>query len=281
MSHFIGLVFVDPMENDVETMLEPFNEQTEDPAYLEFKDKTEEVKKEFESMPKSCPKEGKYLETQEVTDEVKRIWEEAPDALDEEQEKGLWKPYSKKEYPTPTDIAKNKGYAVMGCGDNARFFRVVELDYKYKATKEKYPTMTALAENYFGYKKKGNKFGYIHNPNAKWDWYADGGRWGGYIINKEGKNTDEDLLTEIDWDKMFQPDEQGYNHIPFCFVDTEGNWHEKGEMGWWGMTSNEKQRTDWHEEFKSYVQSLLKDAYDEEGNPYEDGVQVYAIDFHI
>ena len=28
-------------------------------------------------------------------------------------------------------------------------------------------------------------------------------------------------------------------------------------MGWYGMTSNEKPKADWDEEFKSYVQTLL------------------------
>jgi len=35
------------------------------------------------------------------------------------------------------------------------------------------------------------------------------------------------------------------NSIPFALVLPDGEWAEKGEMGWWGMVSNEKKRTDW------------------------------------
>ena len=279
MSHFIGLVFVDPNENDLETMLEPYNEQTEDPAYLEFVDKTDELKKAFDEMPDSCPSTGTFKEMLDETDLINKIWDEAPDELDEEQEGAFWKPCNKKDEPTPADIARVKKMNIVPDEtkrDGLRFEREVERHWEYEPSKEKYPTMKALAENYFGYRKKGNKFGYTHNPNAKYDYYSDGGRWDGYLTNKEGNKTNEELLTEIDWEKMYEN-----NDIPFCFVDTDGNWHEKGKMGWWACVSNEKKKGDWHEEFKGYVQSLLADAYDEDGKPYEDGVQVYAIDFHI
>lgn len=282
MSHFIGLVFVDPMENDLETMLEPFDEQTEDPDYLEFADCTKEVKELYDKMPDSLPKEGKFKEMLDRTDLVLDIWKNAPDQLDEEQEKAMWRPYSKKEYPTPCDIAKDKEYIITPDESKEggfRFEQEVERDYAHEATKEKYPTLDELAKHYFCYKKRTFKgevqYGYTHNPQAKWDWYSEGGRWGGYLTKKDGGKTDVDLLTEIDWEKMF------VDGVPFCFVDTDGNWHEKGEMGWWALVSNEKPKGDWQDEFKAYVQSLLAEAYDEDGNPYEDGVQVYAVDFHI
>lgn len=280
MSHFIGLAFVDPSENDLETMLEPYNEQTEDAFYLEFVDKTDEVKEMFDTMPESCPSRGTFTETLDKTDLINEIWENAPDKLDDEQkEKDFWRPYSKEEYPTPSAIAEDKGFTIVpddSKPNGVRFETEVERQWEYQPSKTKYPTMDELAENYFGYRKKNGKYGYTHNPNAKWDWYSEGGRWGGYLINKDGRNTDCDLVTEIDWDKFIAD-----NGAPFCFVDTEGNWHEKGEMGWWAMVSNEKKGVDWKEEFRQYIQSLLADAYDEDGNPYEDGVEVYAIDFHI
>lgn len=279
MSHFIGLVFVDPMEDDLENMLLPYDEQTEDPTFLEFVDKTDEVKKTFEKLPDSVPSEGTFTEMLDETDLINEIWNEAPDELDEEQEKDFWKPYSKKDYPTPADIAKEKGFSIVpdeSKPNGVRFERAVERHWEYEPSKEKYPTMDELASKYFGYKKKagkdGVKYGYTRNPDAKYDYYSDGGRWDGYLTKKEGGNTNEDLLTEIDWDKQ---------DTPFCFVGTDGVWHEKGEMGWFAMTANEKKAVDWDTEFKDYVKSLLAEAYDKDGKPYEDGVVVYAIDFHI
>ena len=275
MSHFIGLVFVDPSWNDLDTMLEPYNEQTEDPAFLEFVDTTDEIKEAYDKLPDTTPLMGKFTEMLDETDLINRIWNEAPDELNEEDEDKLWKPYTKKEYPTPSDIARDKGFKIVPDESKEggfRFEREVERDWRYEPSKEKYPTIDEFAKNYYGYQKKGGKYGYTHNPCAKWDWYSVGGRWGGYLTNKDVNKTDCDLITEIDWEKQ---------EVPFCFVTTGSEWCEKGQMLWWAMTANEKKGADWNTEFKAYVQSLLADAYDENGNPYEDGVEVYAVDFHI
>ena len=274
MSHFIGLVFLRP-DADLDETLAPFNEQDEE--YMEFVDKTDEVKAEYDKLPESCPSTGTYTDEIDRTDEVNRIWDEAADEPEEGSEDLFWKPYTKKEYPTPTDIARNKGYEIVpdeSKRDGVRFVQKVERKWEYEASKEKYPTIKEFAEHYYGYRKVAGRFGYMGNPNAKWDWYSEGGRWNGYIFNKEGKTTDCELLTEVDWEKMFSKDEDGYDHIPFCFVDDEGVWHEKGEMGWFAMVANEKKKDDWHAEFKDYVNALLTDKE-------ADKIEVWAIDYHI
>jgi hypothetical protein len=37
-----------------------------------------------------------------------------------------------------------------------------------------------------------------YNPNSKWDWYAIGGRWSGYITTKQGKQVDYCYVKDID-----------------------------------------------------------------------------------
>jgi hypothetical protein len=73
-----------------------------------------------------------------------------------------------------------------------------------------------------------------YNPLSKWDWYAIGGRWDNAIRNNQC------LVKTI-------PDD----FIPFAFVDQFGKWHERAEMGWWAITSNDKDENDWKEEFKT------------------------------
>ena len=265
MSHFIGLVFLRP-DADLDETLAPFNEQDEE--FMEFVDKTDEVNAEWEKLRDTCPTEGTYTETIDRTDMVNEIWDNAPDALDEEDEKEFWKPYTKKDYPTPTDIAKDKKYDVVpdeSKRDGVRFEQEVERKWEYEPSKEKYPTIDKFAKDYYGYRKINGRYGYMSNPNAKYDWYSEGGRWSGYLTNSEGATTDEEILTEVDWDKT---------DVPFCFVNADGVWCEKGEMGWWAMVSNEKKKADWNEEFREYVRTLLAD---EEA----DNIMVYAIDFHI
>lgn len=265
MSHFIGLVFLRP-DADLEETLAPFNEQDEE--YMEFVDKTDEVKEKWDKLPHTCPSDGKYTVTVDETDRVNQIWDEAADEPDPEDKNSFWKPYTKKDFPTPADIAKNKGWAVIPDEtkrNGVRFERTYEASWEYEPSKEKYPTMDKLAKRYYGYIKVNGNYGYMSNPNAKWDFYQKGGRWSGYITNKEGKTTDVEMLTEVDWDKT---------DTPFCFVNAEGEWIERGQMGWFAVVSNEKKKVDWSEEFKAYVQSLLAD-------PEANEIEVYAIDYHI
>ena len=265
MSHFIGLVFLRPSD-DLEEVLAPFNEQDE--AFMEFVDKTDEVKEKWEKIPATCPKEGTFTEEIDRTDLVNEIWDEAESFLSPEDEDAIWKPYTKDKYPTPADIAKDKGYKAVPDEtkrDGVRFVQEYEAKWEYEPSKEKYPTIDKLAKEYFGYRKVNGKYGYMSNPNAKYDWYSEGGRWSGYLTNKGGNTTNCELLTEVDWDKT---------DTPFCFVNANGEWIERGQMGWFAMVANEKKKDVWNEEFKAYVQSLLNDEQASE-------IEVYAIDYHI
>ena len=112
-----------------------------------------------------------------------------------------------------------------------------------------------------------------YNPDAKWDWYVIGGRWSDYLYLKEcdeeGKRLTADYayFDEVDWDYMIE-----MNCVPFCFVDWDGDWHEKGEMGWFAMTKNEKDDDSWVDEFKAYIEILKNVQFQGE---------VTVIDFHI
>jgi hypothetical protein len=157
------------------------------------------------------------------------------------------------------------------------------------------------------------KFGYWHNPNAKWDWYQVGGRWAGYWKLKKGKkgqngspsllsapdstrykgHTDSVRKKDIDFDGMYleayekakaswpkieEAREKGdavslqfmYGVDPedteesYCAraqnaaVGTfallhEGQWYEKGSMGWWGIVTDEIDPGEWHEEMKELL----------------------------
>lgn len=101
-----------------------------------------------------------------------------------------------------------------------------------------------------------------YNPKSKWDWYAIGGRWSGGLVMKDGKEVDDALVSKIDWDKT---------EIPFAFVTPDGEWHERGEMGWWCCVSNEKEIVDWEEEFRAAVKELSEDK----------DIYVTLVDCHI
>lgn len=129
--------------------------------------------------------------------------------------------------------------------------------------------------------KEAKKWGYIvdeenecllstYNPDSKWDWYVIGGRWDGYLPlidpNSEGNKVfvNTAVASDIDWDYMLKND-----HIPFCYVTEDGEWCEFAKMGYWAITTDEKDPNDWNNEFKTYIKSLNKDCL------------VTAVDFHI
>ena len=100
----------------------------------------------------------------------------------------------------------------------------------------------------------------IYNPNAKWDWYSEGGRWNGVLVTKNGKEVNEANVSEIDFDKT---------DVPFAFVDPMGRWYERGEMGWCAVVSNEKDPNDWEKCYRDFIKTL------------GDDVTVTVIDCHI
>jgi hypothetical protein len=58
-----------------------------------------------------------------------------------------------------------------------------------KAEIVEYKGIDDYAKKYHGYRIKntaaGPRYGYLHNPQAKWDWYQVGGRWTGALKLKE------------------------------------------------------------------------------------------------
>lgn len=58
---------------------------------------------------------------------------------------------------------------------------------------ELYPTFEDYMSDWHGMKSRDEetgRYGYWHNPNAKWDWYSIGGRWTGYFKPKDGTEGD-------------------------------------------------------------------------------------------
>ena len=105
-----------------------------------------------------------------------------------------------------------------------------------------------------------------YNPDSRWDWYSIGGRWDGFLHYKDAEpgleETNEAYIHELDMDYLLE-------NIPFCFITEDGEWREKGEIGWWCSVSNEKPEEVWKQQFRDYVKSL------------DPNCLVTVIDFHI
>lgn len=84
----------------------------------------------------------------------------------------------------------------------------------------------------------------IYNPKSKWDWYVIGGRWSNAIPGNEVK------MSEIPIEKI---------ETPYAFITPDGEWVEQGEMGWFGIGSNEMDDDEWDAKFREYLKTLDKD----------------------
>lgn len=81
-----------------------------------------------------------------------------------------------------------------------------------------------------------------YNPKSKWDWWSVGGRWDGYMPN--GKNT-IDIGEALASDKFISP---------FAILTPDGQWIERGSMGWFAIVSDQKEtREQWNEKVREIL----------------------------
>jgi hypothetical protein len=77
-------------------------------------------------------------------------------------------------------------------------------DAEDEATRAKYAgNIAAYAAEHYGYRAREivdgvERFGYLENPNKKWDWWVVGGRFSGRFPTAAGA-VDSALKSEIDW----------------------------------------------------------------------------------
>lgn len=129
---------------------------------------------------------------------------------------------------------------------------------------------------------------YQYNPNAKYDWYIDGGRWNGYIYTKDGHNVNCASFDDIDWSKMFTKVECSYelfgkemtkmvSHHPCSILDLDNIWREdESDYLPFDSPEHEKMETEWKKEVEDYI-ALIAGKSEEDRK----SILVYAIDFHI
>ena len=199
MSHFVGLVFGD----DIESNLDPYYEGIEVEPYVRYT-KEEAIAEARDRVTTTL----EYLRDREPDNTKIKKWES---------------------YKTDEDFyeyAKSWGYDIDDEGN--------------------------LLSTY--------------NPKSKWDWYTTGGRWSGFLfIGETGEYvTDQCKVSEVNWDLFFKED-----RTPYCFVTEDGEWHERGKMGWWGLSTGDLDKDVWVNEFKEYLETVPGDTL------------VTAIDFHI
>ena len=131
------------------------------------------------------------------------------------------------------------------------------------------------------------KRGYWENPNAKWDYWDPDGRTRGFFRSNRGEKVNAVQLFDMDLslpaeDREFYEKNWNENHdwlsvsygtkerylesvtsrAPWAFVTPDGEWHEKGSMGWWGMSdATPGSIDDFTEKWKAILKKIPQHYY--------------------
>ncbi len=95
------------------------------------------------------------------------------------------------------------------------------------------------------------------NPDAKWDWWAIGGRWEAAYRDRQGervsdfltrlRRTAADLAAGVECNPHKGTD--GGADLPWYFphnlLTSDGVWHEIGRTGWWGIRDDSMTEAEW------------------------------------
>lgn len=123
-----------------------------------------------------------------------------------------------------------------------------------------------------------------YNRNRKWDWWQIGGRWNGRLPNNSNYMRCGEILTNrrsqrptLDPDLM----ERAYFRIeheenlaqyeavpedlrdlwePFSILTPDGQWHERGDMGWFAMVADKKDLHSWIKHVKAIYEQYAENT---------------------
>jgi hypothetical protein len=125
-------------------------------------------------------------------------------------------------------ISRNEPvYDLAKCRENLEQLRAMTPEQKYQEYIKRHEDFNHRGEPISTY-----------NPESKWDWYVIGGRWDGWITGQEasGETVQANMATTE------QAIERGI--IPHAIITPDGDWHERGHMGWWAMLITENENWD-------------------------------------
>lgn len=193
----------------------------------------------------------------------------------------------------------------------------IEKEYEdYEFTND-FDDISQMALELYGYERvSGGRYGCWYNPDAKWDWYQLGGRWGGLPLKSGGETVsarkseidfsmNEEVYTESKrfWELYVEEDEpkteaefdivdSGFykkeyytetfrdketyakamaSFNAYAFVSPDGEWFAQGEMGWFGSSRESVDEALAHQ--LSFYEKFIEDL--------DDDIVLTLVDCHI
>ena len=187
-------------EQQVDLVLAPYCESTDDPKYLEFVDCEENESDRYENGVIDCVR--------------------LPDGRIISQYASI---FSRK-YEVYEGLVYRRRFGQLHHRKRTKKARRISLLPQYPI-KRLFPTLESYLEEYCGhtYNEDEEAYGYYHNPNAYWDWYQIGGRWPyRFLVKKDCPfiGGERDLFLD---DKEEAPAPEGYHWVAGA---------RKGDIAW-------------------------------------------------
>ncbi len=231
MSHFFVMVLV-PKNKDVEKsvakLLAPYDENLEVPAY-----------------DRACYCIGSDARNAaiEAADAVETL-----DAIRARHREAFTADYARQaeleSLSEPSDAEKAEYKTIEVRMESAWREMIASYEARQKAAFEGHPLRTAADPECDSCHGAGT-YRSTSNPKSKWDWYVIGGRWNGRI---RGRRVESDELERNTAVVSKLPNPLPDDRVPYALVTPDGTWHERGRMGWWGMSSDNKPLEEWTNE---------------------------------
>ena len=289
MSHFVVVV----TRTDEETLgsqLEPFYEQGDERDYFMKKEYyLKRNEKDIDSwLGNEIEGEEKWLK--EIDAELKKLVKDYSDKTDEMSLEEILEQFDNE---NGTKEKSKERVELESCVNRKKWCessieRLKEIQKIEKMDKQ----LKAISEfNGGGIDREG--LYWLNNPDAKWDWWTEGGRWDNWLITNDWRKCNrckvKDLSldnmrinemmdrakwyvkeTEVSkrehkkpffWNYKKKPTIKQYIEgancpvAPFAILH-DGNWMEKGEMGWWGISDDKYTEENWAKFFKDFIEKL-------------------------
>jgi hypothetical protein len=118
---------------------------------------------------------------------------------------------------------------------------------------------------------EGNELS-TYNPKSKWDWYQVGGRWSQRVMNWTDTVEHEAKVITPTWTEPAWTEKVGgVDYLQkkdleqfagtFAMLTADGEWHEQGRMGWFGMVSDEQEPDEWDAKLKQLVEDVADEDW--------------------
>lgn len=147
------------------------------PAHLEVKDIKSALQKIMRPYYEQGKEDDDFMQFVDQTEELQSEWNEHKQLNVVEYDGKFYFPWDSKLYNKlglTKDLFSNKieDEVIVKAGG---VFKDISVQTMYSSFEEYCHEYHGLSPN------KDGKYGYLENPNAKWDWYEIGGRWTGHF----------------------------------------------------------------------------------------------------